>query len=90
MEIDSGVGSAYYHGDKVGAGIEAFVPWSSVSFSLRSCGRCESLICIRREDRVGIDDYLPTGGLRRCEFSSSHLGKLIGGGSIVLVLVLVV
>lgn len=26
---------------------------------------------------------VPTGGLRRCEFSSSHLGKLIGGESIV-------
>lgn len=25
---------------------------------------------------------VPTGGLRRCEFSSSHLGKLIGGESI--------
>ena len=29
---------------------------------------------------MGVD--IPTGGFRRCEFSSSHLGKLIGGGSI--------
>ena len=27
---------------------------------------------------------VPTGGLSRCEFSSSHLGKLIGGGSILV------
>jgi hypothetical protein len=30
----------------------------------------------------GMNKDIPTGGFNKCEFSSNHLGKLIGGGNI--------
>jgi hypothetical protein len=33
----------------------------------------------------GMDIDIPTGGFNKCEFSSSHFGKLIGGGNILAV-----
>ena len=69
MEIDTGIGTAYNHEDEIVPLVHAFVTWVNMS--------TDQFLSFGLGDGTS-----PTGGLRRWEFSSSHLGKLIGGASI--------